>query len=246
MFLAGQISASAQDTIRRVPVKMSAREISVDYGKLFNESSSVEAKPVRVHTSKAKPSKVAISRKAAALVLAAKKPVTKIELPAMASVAKAAKSSVAEKQIVVAKPAVTVAKPKAVKPKPAALPVKEEVEISEPKPAAVENRAEESTTAQVIVGEDGTKRIDSPEFKKFQKSIESEQEQWDSLANAQLASSDDQYPEDGSAESRMMYLYIGAAVTVAGIVFGLFFGRPAFLLSVVGVVFVMIGLFIQP
>lgn len=248
IILAGQINASGQDSIRRVPVKMSAREITVDYGKIFNESSSIEAKPQSVHLSKPKATKVASFRKPAAVAVVTKKPSVKISSskPELVKTAKTVKPTATTKRTVVAEnPAFVVANAKVVNPKPAAIPVKREIPVQEPAQTKTEEPVQASTTP-VYVAEDGTRTIDSPEFTKFKKSIESEQEQWDSLANAQLASSNGQYPDDASAESRMTYLYIGVAVTLAGIVFGLFFGRPAFLLSVVGVVFVMIGLFIQP
>ena len=49
---------------------------------------------------------------------------------------------------------------------------------------------------------------------------------------------------NAKSTSSFSYVWIGIFLTIAGVVLGLLFGRPAFLISFVGIVFVIIGLII--
>lgn len=242
-----------QDTIRRVAVKVVVKEIPVDYNRAFQEASPVEKKAAYSKSSKkvAAPAPALVVKKPVVLrpvnvKIAAAKPILKPKISGTPVANKVVAKPIAPVKVVVTK-AAPIAKPKPaaiIKAKPVVSTVpKKPIYVHKPEIAKVE--AGKVSEQEMVMDEDGTKPLKTSEFSKFQKSIASEQAQWDSLANAQLDVSA-ATPAQNLADSKMDYLYIGLAITIAGVVCGLFFGRPAFLLSVVGVVFVLIGLFIHP
>ncbi len=109
---------------------------------------------------------------------------------------------------------------------------------------SLKGKVQESSTlvSKDIKSKTNSKPVDENDYNK---NISSEQAHWNAIESEPNSNINSTVIDTNSTASKLSYLYIGFALTVIGVILGLVFGRPAFLVSVVGIVFVVIGLFIQ-
>lgn len=229
---------SQQEQPKRVSVVVTAKEITpqkeVVQLPADNVPSSVNSKPKA--TSNRKPTAYTAKTKAAAptkiqpekTVVASQKKITSTAKP---------KSNIAAKENTIAKATAKASPiPNTVVPPP----VKKEEAIAKAKPVVKVEKEPAKPEKEIAVPAPVTSAALPNNHKVETSTVPSKEE---AIVKTESNKDTPQLSPDGQTNATS-YIWIGIFLIIAGVVLGLLFGKPAFLISFVGVVFVALGIII--
>lgn len=231
---------SQQEQPKRVSVVVTAKEITTQKEVVQLPADNV---PTTVNSKK----KTTFSKKPATYTATKTKTTvpTKVEpektvvaSPKVTSTAKPKNNTVVKENTT----AKTTAKPSSPTPKAATPPpVKKEEVIAKAKPVIKVEKEPVKPEKEIAAPAPITRATASPSNHKVETTTAPSKEE--AIVNTESSKNTPQLSPDGQTNATS-YIWIGIFLIIAGVVLGLLFGKPAFLISFVGVVFVALGIII--